>query len=62
VETAAGSAALRVNQRVPAGQHAPFVSLGVFELSDGGGTVEIVGSPDAGGYVTADAVQWLPMD
>lgn len=59
IHSANGPVELRVNQRQPAGEHAPFVSLGVFELAAGGGAVEIAGSPDAGGYVTADAVQWL---
>lgn len=59
IETSAGVVERRINQRLPQGEFAPFVSLGVFDLAVGGGAVEIAGSPDSGGFVTADAVQWL---
>jgi len=58
--TTGGVVEKRVNQRLPQGAHVPFVSLGVFEIAEGGGTAEVAGSPDAGGYVIADAVQRLP--
>lgn len=62
VHAADGIVEKRVNQREMAGEHAPFVSLGVFPFATEEAVVEIVSTPDAGGYVIADAVQWLPVE
>lgn len=62
IHTAGGLEEKRVNQREKAGEHAPFVSLGEFRFEGESAVVEIVSTPDAGGYVIADAVQWLPVE
>jgi hypothetical protein len=60
VHTATGVVDIQLDQRAPQGELAPFVRLGQYDIAAGGGTVEIVGSPDSGGVVSADCVQWLP--
>lgn len=60
VHTATGVVEIQLDQRASQGTLAPFVHLGLYDIAAGGGTVEIVGSPDAGGIVSADCVQWLP--
>ncbi|MBX3179738.1 MAG: FAD-dependent oxidoreductase [Candidatus Hydrogenedentes bacterium] len=62
IHAADGVQEKRMNQREKAGEHAPFVSLGVFPFESESAVVEIVSTPDAGGYVIADAVQWLPVE
>jgi len=59
VHTASGVVELHLDQRASQGALAPFVNLGLYDIAAGGGTVEIVGSPDAGGVLSADCVQWL---
>lgn len=62
IHTADGVVEKRVNQKKAPGEHSPFVSLGIHPFSSTEGIVEIVSTPDAGGYVIADAVQWLPAE
>ncbi|MBX3179739.1 MAG: FAD-dependent oxidoreductase [Candidatus Hydrogenedentes bacterium] len=63
IQTAAGQEIQYVNQREQHGEHAPFLSLGTYPFKKGtSGYVEIQGGPDAGGFVIADAVQWIPKD
>jgi len=61
IHTANGMVEKRINQKEPTGEHKPFRSIGTFEFSDEPAVVEVVSTPDAGGYVVADAVQWLPV-
>jgi hypothetical protein len=60
IHTGTGVVETRVDQRAPQGELAPFVRLGLYDIAAEGGSVEVVGSPDAGGIVSADCVQWLP--
>ncbi len=60
IHTASGVVETRLDQRALQGEFSPFVRLGVHDVAAGGGSVEILGSPDAGGVVSADCVQWLP--
>jgi len=61
IQTAAGTETVYVDQTRKQGEHSPFVSLGTYAFKAGAeGYVEIQGSEDAGGYLVADAVQWLP--
>jgi hypothetical protein len=63
VHHADGAAEHRVDQRKNSGKHAPFVTLGVYRFEAGDtGYVDLVSTADAGGYVIADAVQWLPVE
>jgi hypothetical protein len=63
VRHGAGSDEHRVNQREKQGEHRPFVTLGVYRFEAGNGSfVDLISTADAGGYLIADAVQWLPVD
>jgi hypothetical protein len=60
IGTAAGTETVFIDQRKKQGALSPFVSLGTFALKQGKDSfVEIRGSVDAGGFLVADAVQWL---
>lgn len=54
-----GGAALRVNQRLPLGDHKPFHSLGEYLFDTQ--AVVVISNTDADGHVIADAVQLLPV-
>lgn len=60
IHAADGVQERHVDQRIAPGEYAPFLSLGIFHFAGTQATLEIVSTPDAGGYVIADAVQWLP--
>jgi hypothetical protein len=63
LQTASGQEVQVIDQRKKPGALAPFVSLGVFTFEGGTtGYVELQGGPDAGGFVIADAVQWIPVE
>lgn len=63
IQTAEGQEIQFVNQREKQGPLSPFISLGTFAFKKGkAGYVEIQGGPDAGGFIVADAVQWLPKE
>ena len=63
IHHAEGVAEHRVNQRQKPGALEPFVSLGIYTFGAGeDGYVDLISTPDAGGYVIADAVQWLPVE
>jgi len=62
VNTAEGLVTLTLNQRKALGPNAPFLSVGKYAFgAKGAGYVEL-GTEGAGGYVVADAVQWIPED
>lgn len=61
VQTAAGQEIQFIDQTKKQGDLSPFISLGTFAFKKGKeGYVEIQGSADAGGYIVADAAQWIP--
>lgn len=61
IQTAAGQEIQFVDQRKPHGPLSPFVSLGTYAFKSGKESfVELQGGADAGGYIVADAVQWIP--
>lgn len=61
LQTAAGQEIQYIDETKPQGALAPFISLGTFAFKKGSvGYLEIQGSADAGGYIVADAAQWLP--
>ena len=63
VHHADGTAEHRVNQRKKPGELAPFISLGVYEFEKGTeGYMDVISTADAGGYVIADAAQWLAVE
>lgn len=62
IHAAGGVVEKRVNQRKDPGEHKPFFSLGTFDFDGEEATAEIVSTPDAGGYIIADAVQWLKVE
>ncbi len=60
IHTAKGPVEVTVNQRKSLGDDAPFKTIGTYPFETGEkGMVEIV-SMNAGGYIVADAVQWIP--
>ncbi|MCF6283810.1 MAG: FAD-dependent oxidoreductase [Candidatus Hydrogenedentes bacterium] len=63
IHHADGAAEHRIDQRKKQGKHSPFVTLGIYRFEAGNmGYVDLVSTADAGGYVIADAVQWLPVE
>lgn len=63
IQTAEGQEIQFVNQQKEQGPLSPFISLGTFAFKKGKqGYVEIQGGVDAGGFIVADAVQWLPKE
>ncbi len=57
-----GEATVRVNQQEPPPFDGRFVSLGQFRFEANGFGYVLVSNDGTEGYVTADAVQFLPMD
>ena len=63
IQTATGVETVFVDQSKKQGELSPFVSLGTFSFEKGDASfLEIQATEDAGGYVVADAVQWLPVE
>ena len=63
LKTATGIETLRVDQSKKQGALSPFVSLGTFSFGAGKDNyLEIQGTEDAGGFIVADAVQWMPVE
>ena len=59
---AQGETAVRVNQQQTPPLDGRFVSLGQFQFETNGFAYVLVGTEDTKGFVTADAVQFLPAD
>ncbi|NIA12599.1 MAG: FAD-dependent oxidoreductase [Nitrospiraceae bacterium] len=60
IHTSDGVKEVTLNQRKYTGNHAPFVSVGVFRMAAGGDGYVEIGNANTDGSVIADAVQWLP--
>jgi hypothetical protein len=59
---AQGETLVRVNQREAPAVDGRFVSLGQFHFETNGFAYVLVGTDDTSGFVTADAVQFVPAD
>lgn len=56
-----GKGSVKVNQRKPGPLDRAFISLGVFRFEKGNAGYVEVSNQGVDGYVTIDAVQWLPV-
>lgn len=62
VASADGEKQVRINQRLKPEISPCFVSLGNHRFETGGQAYVLISTADSQGYVTADAVQFLPLD
>lgn len=61
IHHAGGTETIKVNQQKPPPIEASFISLGTFEFAEGKPAAVVVSNEGADGFVTIDAVQWLPV-
>ena len=62
IHTADGPVEATLNERKKQGEHAPFVSLGVYRFEAGNAGAVELSTEGTDGYVVGDAVQWLPVE